>query len=273
MRLQNTPPRSTLSPIRLWLAMVVGWSGLLIPNETLGQTVRWVAPIGWTGSTGNGSSSNAPLVFSFATVNGWLLNSSMGDLTVMFLPGTYLISDTVNPGSAHHRFVIGGDGNRVVRLVGVADSVQPIEQSTKSYAVNFVGVALGSFVHASSAMARAAYWPSRSSGSNSPAVDLLTWMAPAGTSGTDTSSEAFGINSQSVVAGMSGNGGSFARAVLKRSLASPWIDLNDRHFVAGHSGWSLQTALRVNDQLLVAGNGIKNGSPRAFVLVPRNYGN
>ncbi len=47
-----------------------------------------------------------------------------------------------------------------------------------------------------------------------------------------------------------------------------WYDLNEKYFVHGTTGWSLKRATAVNSGGYIVGNGLLNGSPRGFLLVP-----
>ncbi len=54
-----------------------------------------------------------------------------------------------------------------------------------------------------------------------------------------------------------------------------WLDLNEKHFVHGLSGWVLKSAEAFNNSRPsgsghIVGTGLLNGSPRAFVLVPNS---
>ena len=59
------------------------------------------------------------------------------------------------------------------------------------------------------------------------------------------------------------------RALFKMAPPTPWLDLDDRHFVSGLTGWSLQTATGINAQGDIVGNGHKDGAKRGFVLIHR----
>jgi len=45
-----------------------------------------------------------------------------------------------------------------------------------------------------------------------------------------------------------------------------WIDLNDKHFVHGLTGWDLAVASSINNQGWIVGIGLKNGQTRGFLL-------
>ena len=69
--------------------------------------------------------------------------------------------------------------------------------------------------------------------------------------------------------GWSGNGGTVQRAILARGLGASMIDISDRHFLYGGTGWTLQSAVGINSQNWIIGNGKNGYYYQGFVLVPR----
>ena len=69
--------------------------------------------------------------------------------------------------------------------------------------------------------------------------------------------------------GWSGDTVSVQLAILARGLGAPMIDLNDRHFLYGGTGWTLQSAVGINSQNWIIGNGKNGNYSRGFVLIPR----
>ena len=101
-------------------------SGLLAQAVSAQTTSRWIAPTdfvmpsGW--SWGDGSKATNPAPYTFTTVSGWLRSTTLPDFTLYFYSGDYPVLDAANPVSAEHQFRIGGDTNRVVRLLGIPAS-------------------------------------------------------------------------------------------------------------------------------------------------------
>ena len=147
-------------------------------------------------------------------------------------------------------------------------------EPSAGYGLNSLGVAVGSHVSAGTEMA--AMWPSRSGGSpNAVAVSLTAWVAPSGLSGSDYSAKAAGINHGGWIVGTSTTSAGTLRAVARKgpSSATPWVDLLDRHFVHGVSGWVLQNANAISSNNVIVGSGTLNGMARGFILTPRTTGN
>ena len=127
---------------------------------------------------------------------------------------------------------------------------------------------------------RALLWSGRLAGNvaNPIGTGLGVWIANIGGT-SDDESEATGVNSSGFIVGWSKKG-SVTRAIFRRNAANsaltdpkPWIDLNDRHSVSRPTAWSLLRADAISDSAVIVGQGLKNGSPRGFMLVPRVSGN
>ncbi len=144
-----------------------------------------------------------------------------------------------------------------------------ITNQTVPLSVNSSGVAVGYYFN-NSGIPLSAYWTSRDAGmTNLAATGGGIWKDPANSSVRDTTSKFLSINDNGWVVGSSGSGVTIQRAVLARGLGVTLVDLNDRHFLYGGSGWALQSAVGINSKNWIIGNG-KNGSySRGFVLVPR----
>jgi hypothetical protein len=130
---------------------------------------------------------------------------------------------------------------------------------------------------------KATFWPDSNQASSSVGINLGAWKARFG-NGVDSHSEARGIataviNGTTVVrsiVGWSGSSGLPVRAVIRRNVSEEpkdWLDLNDRHFVHGTSGWVLKEATAINSTDAIVGIGSLSGNTRGFVLIPRTTGN
>jgi len=83
--------------------------------------------------------------------------------------------------------------------------------------------------------------------------------------------EAKSINSFKTIVGWSGASANdnARKAVIYKN---GWKDLNDRHFVHGSAGLSLQSADAISDTGFIVGTGVLSGNMKGFLLVPRVNG-
>ncbi len=118
----------------------------------------------------------------------------------------------------------------------------------------------------------AAFWRPTGSSSLPTEVVGLGFLARNGV--LDAQSEALGVNSALRIVGWSGPSPTHAnrRAVFSVN-GSAWVDLNDKHFTHGLTGWTLQQANAISDTGVIVGVATLSGSPRGFMLVPRIPGN
>ncbi len=145
-----------------------------------------------------------------------------------------------------------------------------ITNQTIPLSVNSAGVAVGYYLDNNGNQV-SAFWTTRGSGTNSAAVDGRSWKDPV--SGVkDTISKLLSINDGNWVVGWSGDAVSFQRAVLAQGLGALMIDLNDRHFLYGGTGWTLQSAVGINSNNWIIGNGRNGSYSRGFILIPRVSG-
>ena len=87
-------------------------------------------------------------------------------------------------------------------------------------------------------------------------------MHDLGTLPGDAVSQARGINTDGLVVGWSGTAGGNSRAFIW--FRGMMLDLNV--FLHPHSGWVLTSAAGINDRGEIAGAGLHDGQPRAFLL-------
>ena len=130
----------------------------------------------------------------------------------------------------------------------------PGHASSAARAINAFGRIAGESVSPDGLIARAFLWEDGA-------------MRDLGALPGDLSSRARGINGQGHVVGESAPAGGHApRAVLWRNGAVH--DLNT--LVSPESGWILTSAATINDAGQIAGAGLHEGRPRAFLLTPGN---
>ncbi|MBX3732184.1 MAG: hypothetical protein KF791_06275 [Verrucomicrobiae bacterium] len=278
---------------------VLGGSATNLPHLSSGPSTAWgivsnAALI--VGRSRNANSTSRPTTWVWASTNtgytpfdvGGNLNSSwpgeayganlnnqvIGELRVTYQSG---LSNYVAFRSQAGTSVKGLEFNPsdgagdILRAPGTSGGQNLKSRGT---AVNSSGHAVG-WYETDSAVRRAVYWPSSGLGSQSSSLDLNAWKARIGTS-EDSRSSANAISSSGWIAGWSNTNNSPGRAVLKRSpnaSATDWVDLNDPHFTHAPSGWILKDASGINASGQIVGNGLFNGSQRAFVLIPRTSGN
>jgi probable HAF family extracellular repeat protein len=89
-------------------------------------------------------------------------------------------------------------------------------------------------------------------------------LVELGTFGGSRSS-ARDVNNHGQIVGYAQNAGGEPRAFLSED-GGPLVDLNDR--LEAGSGWVLLSANAINDAGQIAGEGLLNGEPRAFLLTP-----
>ncbi len=79
----------------------------------------YVAPEG----KGTGSGTDDAARFDVSVLNReWLQNSNRADITIFFLPGTYLVKGTNRPTDYNQRLVIANATHRTIRLKGILDA-------------------------------------------------------------------------------------------------------------------------------------------------------
>ena len=143
-----------------------------------------------------------------------------------------------------------------------------VTNQTVPLSVNSSGVSVG-FYTGYLSRKLAAFWVPRAAGmTNSAALDGGTWGSPTG-SYFDPQSQFLAIDDGNWAVGWSGNGGTVQRAILARGLGASMIDISDRHFLYGGTGWTLQSAVGINSQNWIIGNGKNGYYYQGFVLVPR----
>ncbi len=144
-----------------------------------------------------------------------------------------------------------------------------VTNQTVPLSVNTSGVAVGYYQYNAN-KPLSAYWTPRGAGTtNSAAVAGWIWKSPVNPFSFDIVSQFMSVNDGNWAAGWSGDGSTLQRAVLTRGLGATMIDLNDRHFLYGGTGWTLQSAVGINSQNWIIGNGKNGNYSRGFVLIPR----
>jgi hypothetical protein len=147
---------------------------------------------------------------------------------------------------------------------------------SKANTVSSIGIAAGSYFIDSTYPIRAVFWKPRSGTStNEIGIALGSWKPPFPETIADKRSEILSVNASGLAVGWSGDSTTnraTAIAVGTDGSFGSWKDLNDRHFVHGLTGWSLQKAVGVNSSGVIAGNGLLNGTTRGFILIPRTTG-
>lgn len=160
-------------------------------------------------------------------------------------------------------------------LAITGDDLPPPESDaspTVAFSVNSASDAVGA--HTPVNAERGAYWAARGGGAANLAADnLFVWEAPVPQGTADISARALGINGAKLIVGYSKPTTNTYRAVYRNGAGSSWRDLNDRHFVHGLTGWSLDEARGVNESSTIVGKGTYNGQSRGFLLTPRSVGN
>ena len=154
--------------------------------------------------------------------------------------GTYYATD-----GALHAFRWSGAGDPAV-LPTLGGTL------AKGLGINEAGDVVGDAMRPSSSNEQAVLW--RAGGE----------LVELGTFGGARSS-ARDVNNHGQIVGYAQNAGGEPRAFLSEN-GGPLVDLNDR--LEPGSGWVLLSANAINDAGQIAGEGLLNGDPRAFLLTP-----
>jgi len=235
----------------------VGYSS----NGTTNRPVYW----GSSGNandlveSGNTTRSGAAYGINFSNVVVGIYEQTFGPVSnkITAVQGFRTVANSTLPAS-----IQSSSGDVLLAPLGYTNIL------TVPLSVNSLGVAVGYYL-VDSRTPIAAFWLARSTGTtNSTALDAGIWQNPV-TLVPDAKSEALSINDGNWVVGWSGNGSTVQRAVLSRGLGAPMINLNDRHFLYGGTGWNLQSAAGINSQNWIIGNGKNGNSSQGFVLIPR----
>ena len=267
-------------------------------GSSYGSTVT-LAPLGGTSSYNSGANAinpNGTFTVGYSS-NGttnrpvyWGSSGNANDIGVSAdtnAPGTaYGINiSNVVVGVQQQKFGSSNQFNFVQGFRTVANSAMPlsiqsaggdvlfpppgyITNQTVPLSVNSLGVAVGYYQFTTN-RTLSAYWTSRGLGvTNSVAIGGGVWVDIVSQAG-DQNSKFLAINDGTWAVGWSGDGGTVQRAVLARGLGTPMVDLNDRHFLYGGSGWTLQAAFGISSKNWIIGNGKNGNYSRGFVLVPR----
>lgn len=189
-------------------------------------------------------------------------------------------------GSVTGRFTISGStpkrgfrtpgGSSFEALSTNDDLPPPSDKSattpTAGAGIDSTGNAIGTYTDPSTMEVFALYWPARTGSANPAATHLGVWESSINGSLEDAESSATGVGITGITGKSRSSGGS-DRAVYRNAYYLPWIDLNDRHYVHGTTGWSLKEATALNDTGVIVGNGTLSGANRGFILIPRTSGN
>ena len=168
-------------------------------------------------------------------------------------------------GTVYHAFRTAG-GNAMIgggdELVGL-DTVSGTSstRNCQANAINVGGDAVGRSEQAGSSDYRAVFWPDGSSVSS----DL-------GVLAGGNRSEAWSINDHGQIVGTSRTTTSSGseHAFLMSWSGGDMIDLHDKDLTAKGSGWTLVSAEAINNAGYIIGWGYKDGSTKAFILVPNH---
>ncbi len=230
------------------------WTGSNYPAFNVGGALN----INWAGAAFGANASNQVVgEMQVAYTAGWSGTAAFRSRT-----GTNVQELTFNP--------VDGAGD-ILRAPGTSGT-QNLRARASS--VNRSGQTVGWYEDINSKRISVS-WPSSDLASASVAIDLQAWKAKIG-SQADSQSAANDINDGGWIVGWSSTNAVAARAVVKWAAttnATGWMDLNDKHFVHGTTGWVLKEATGVNNLGQIVGNGTYYGSPRAFILIPRAPGN
>ncbi len=230
-------------------------------NGTTNRPVYWGSSGNATdlGEIGNTTRSGAAYGINFSNVVVGIYEQTFGPVSnkITAVQGFRTVANSTLPAS-----IQSSSGDVLLAPLSYTNIL------TVPLSVNSLGVAVGYYL-VDSRTPLAAFWLARSTGTtNSTALDAGIWQNPV-TLVPDAKSEALSINDGNWAVGWSGSGVTVQRAVLARGLGSSMIDLNDRHFLYGASGWTLQSAVGINSKNWIIGNGINGFYSRGFVLVPR----